>query len=228
MGGRKIWLFLTGSSTIRSLAYLDNQTAANIFIKAFNDVNLSGSVIYTHGRDGAKGGSLTIDASGGVAIYNGAVGSNSYIDSSIPHSLPVPVSVIIKSRYTSLYNGQILAYSGSDPVTVAKAHLIIESDLFPSSNHLNSGYYINGYGYIEDRSYSPSEYNFIGKVSNAGNDYSFSISGDLLGINGVLPSLNMPEFESNTRGNACEAYRKGALTLDGRGLGNVGFGAFFN
>lgn len=172
-------------------------------------------------------GKMLLSSPSNIIIINAALGG---LSASLSLK-DIQLQMRLNSENITLARALILLGGTSDQVNIKKSDISLMTDaVIPLFNVINGKFYTNdgGFSYGVTPRYPKGFGNVIAKVSGAESSFSFSVSGSVFGINGVLPALNPPEFESNKLGNACEAYTKGALTLEGRGQNKVGSAALLN
>ncbi len=91
--------------------------------------------------------------------------------------------------------------------------------VFPLFNVINNSFYTDESGLIASiRPDYPSDLkNLVIKSSGNRITDDFTVSGSLFGISGVLPTLSLPEFGSEGDLLSCQTFKKGELSLTGRG-----------
>ena len=131
----------------------------------------------------------------------------------------VILDVGFKSDSILLSGASIRLGGNSQEFDLQRSRIDLDSKgLIPLFNVLNNRFFTNG-GYsagiqpIYPRGFN----NVIEKVDNQSRSFDFSISGSLFGINGVLPSLNLPQFKDTSLGDACEINKTSSLSMTGRG-----------
>ena len=171
-------------------------------------------------------GNINISSRSNLFILNSTIGSFSGAST----NNGITLNIKLKSDTITMGRSAIFLGGNLDQVDINKSSIQLETNgLFPLFNVINKGLYINSVLYPNIKPTYPKGFNnLIAKLSDSKSLFDFSLSGSLFGISGMMPELSPPAFESNKLGNACEAYKKGALILEGRGQNKSGFAAPFN
>jgi hypothetical protein len=161
-------------------------------------------------------GGINIKAKDNITLFNASIGAQKSTASESRSIMNISVSAenftFIESSVGVVNPGDISDYSNSNIKFYSRG-------LFPLFNVVNGRFYTDDGG-LNEKSAPLRPYGLNNKIFKSGSGvYSekIAISGTLLGISGFMPTLNPPQFESNARGNACQTYKSGDLSITGKG-----------
>lgn len=170
--------------------------------------------IFYHGLYGHGG--IQLKASGTVFLSNTILGGKASVDSGVKSDLHINLS----SENLVLNNAALLLKSELDQLDIKDSKININTEaLFPLKNSLNKGFYTSGIGVIYFPGFAtpPHQNNLIQEKSSTSLDPNFELSGSLFGISGILPTNDMPSFESDDFYSLCVTEKNGLLSIDGKG-----------
>lgn len=161
-------------------------------------------------------GNISISAKDNLIIYNASIGSEITSKSIMNARLNLSLSaenVLISAALLGLGSNQSQLNSQSSSIDLDS------QGVFPLFNVINNSFYTDESGLIASiRPNYPSGLNNR-VIKSSGNRITddFTVSGSLFGISGVLPTLSLPEFGSEGDLLSCQTFKKGELSLTGRG-----------
>lgn len=188
-----------------------------------NEIDYGGpdaSILYSASSGAGK---ISLESRGNIILKTALIGALS----GSPSQSGIGLDIGIKSENITLDGASILLGGKGNQVDIAKSSISLDAQgLFPFFNIINGKLYTYGY---EDKiniylNYPKEINNIIQKQSGNKKSFSFSVSGSLFGINGVLPELGILEFGVNESAIAasCDSHKSESLGLYGRGNTKIG------